>query len=149
MKPISVQNRHEVFERQFVRIWFGLLIAVFIFLLLIGSDSAMGFAGLAILAVFGACLFRMIRWSVVDEAMDCGDSLVFRKGSVTYEVPLAEISAIGHPFENFKGLITIKTRRPIQSRRSFTFRGAPVTSTFKAPPVVGELQHRIENPTNG
>ncbi len=149
MKLISVQNRHEVFELQFVRIWFGFLLAVFIFLLVIGSDSVLGYVGLAILAGSGAFFFRTIRWSVVDEALDCGDSLVFRKGSTTYEVPLSEISVIDHPFENFKGLITVKTRRPIQSRRSFTFRGAPVTSSFNASPVVGELQHRIENPTNG
>lgn len=149
MKAISVQNKHERLERQFTRFWFGFLATVLILLLSIGSSDALGYFALAILAGCGPVVCWKTRWSIVDEAMDYGDSLVFRKGATTYRVPIAVISSIGHPFENFKGLVTVKTRRPIQSRRSFTFRGAPVTSSFKAPPVAEELKHRIKNWTNG
>ena len=149
MKSISVQNQHEVFERRFVQLWFGFLLAALIFLLIVGGESVVGFVGIAVLAGFGVFIFWMTMWSVVDGAFDCGDSLVFQIDSTTYEVPFAEISAICHPFANFKGLITIKTRRPIQSRRRFTFRGAPVVSAFTAPPIFDELQRRVETTING
>lgn len=143
METISCQNQHEAFERQFFRVWFGFQLAALILLLLGGSNSVSAYVGLAIFAGVGAFLAYTVRWSVVDEVIDHGEFLVFRKDSIEYNVPLADISAIGHPFANMKGLVTVKTRRRIQSRRRFTFRGAPVASSFKAPPIFDELEKRI------
>ena len=143
MKMISVQNRNEAFERTFERVWFGFLFAVLTFLLLVGSGSALAYTSIVVFGAIGAFIFYRTRWSVVDEAFDDGDALVFRKGSATYNVPFSEIQEVGHPFANFKNLITVKLRSAIGSRTGFTFRAGAESSTFRAPPIFDELDRRI------
>lgn len=143
MKKISVENPSEKGDRQFIKLWYGFLAITLAVLVVSGSQSIVGYGGVAVLFVFGSVLFYRNLWALVDEAFDCGDHLILRKGQKEFRVLLSNIDGLSHPFANSTNLITIVVANTSQGPKRYTFRAAKSAGWFKVPPIYGELQSRI------
>ena len=143
MKKISVENAYESGDRLFIKFWYGFSALILAILVISGSRSVVGYGGVAVLLIFGSVMFYRERWALVDEAFDCGDYLIFRKGQEEFRIRLSNIDGLSHPFANSTNLVTIKVANTSQGPKRYTFRATKRAGWFRVPPIYGELQSRI------
>ena len=143
MEKISVPTPE--FWKFFAKLWMSLLGIFFALFLIIGDLQWGGLAFFIIMFVFGFFFFHRTVWSVVDEAYDCGDSLLFVKGHKKQKVDLSKISKISHPYANFKHLITIDINMSGLIGKRITFQAASSDKPFEVPEIFTTLNKKIEN----
>jgi len=90
-----LSSRRALFvKRVFPVLWFGILVAVVVGILLASpAGKAVRVAAVppVLVGVLGYALFRKLLFDLADEVYDCGDSLLVREGGLEDVIPLSNV----------------------------------------------------------
>ena len=142
MKKISGSTLY--FKRIFPTLWFGVLGVIVLVPLLSGNAPGVMLLVPILMIVLGYFLFKKLVWDLVDEAYDCGDALLFRKGSLEQKVKLDEIINIDYAHMSAPERVTVHSRNrgPIGNEIAFSL---PMRfNPFSKSPLVNELIERVD-----
>ena len=98
--------------------------------------------------LFGYILFRKIAWDLVDEVIDEGSSLYFRKGTKEQRVNLEDIINISHAAMNSPDRVTIHSRTSGEIGEELAFSLPMRLNPFAKNPLVKELIERVDRARN-
>jgi len=97
------------------------------------------------LGVFGLLTWRLVVWDIADEVVDCGDSLLVRRGEIEEKVPLTNILRVSEsPFsESVRIVLHLVVPGRFGRVIAFMPRNQPARiNPFARNPVVKELAER-------
>ena len=132
------------YKRIFPALWFGLLAAFVVGLLINGVPDPMLIIVPVAMMIFGFVFMKKLVFDLVDEVLDAGDALVVRNGSQEERIALSDIMNVNYtPLLN-PPRVTLSLRRPTMFGTQVTF-CAPVRFVpFTTSPIIDELIQRID-----
>lgn len=148
MNRISSKKTY-YYKRIFPLIWFGFLV-FFMIESLLNDDYKRDLMFVAvpyIMAVFGYFLMKKLVWDLVDEAYDCGDSLLFRNDGVEERVLLSQILNVSASTNMNPPRITLRLLSPgrLGSEISFSPSSPFTLNPFAKNSVAEDLIVRVYN----
>lgn len=128
-------------------IWFGILAIVFL-IGLFGKDSHGNHSLAAIvfplfMAAVGFFIMKKTMWSLADEVLDAGDSLIVRIGPEQEQIPLANIINVGYQPMTEGARVTLTLRNPSCFGNEISFY-AQQKFLVARNPAITELIQRID-----
>ena len=133
------------FDKEFAKLWLGVIGVTFLFGLVAEGFSILGLIICALMFGAGLFYFNKTVWALADEVWDCGDHLKVVKSGKHQLVRFNEIKEIDLTYPNHKHLITIKAEVSGSIGSNFTFRAVSGYPVFRSPEVLSQLKQRVKN----
>ena len=103
---------------------------------------------IAIMAIFGYFFFKNTTWDLMDEVIDEGDALLFRKGKLEQRVALEDITNISHPGKSSGARVIVHSRNSGPLGNEMPFQVPTGLNPFAKSPIVTELIERVDRARN-